>query len=255
MIRGLTHLLSLKSRERDAKRYEDVYSNLLKEKTLFDGIESVETIYRKPFFKYYSLLKQNVTKDMAVLELGCGSGTHSGLVMQINENFSMLDISESALKICAIKGNGKVKTLLGSIDQIPTSDNFFDLVISCGSFSYVKWSDLQKEVIRVTKPGGSLIFLDSLNHNPIYILNRFMHVLTRKRTLASVIRIPTLKSLTSLSQNYKSSEIFFFDSLIWLRKLGVSNSVIEKKLDILERKFIFRKFSFRVVGVFANLQK
>ena len=242
--------------KKDAKRYEKVYAeNLSQGFNNKLGLQGVEEIYRKPFIKYYELLEEIIKPDTNILELGCGTGLHTATLCNLSNNVTALDISSSAVELCKRNTNNLVKTIVGSMDNIPVSDNTFDLVVSCASFSYVEWNRLQKEILRDSKVGSSVVFLDSLNHNPIYVLNRFIHFVMGRRTLATVIRIPTNRKLRNLLKYYQSNEIYYFDSFIWVRKILRKWPSVAKGLsDNLESISFLEILSFRVVGLGINLK-
>ena len=56
--------------------------------------------------------------------------------------------------------NGIIK--VGHVDNIPFEDNTFDIVISKWALQLVEYIDpVYKEILRVLKPGGNLIYLSS----------------------------------------------------------------------------------------------
>ena len=240
-----------KSQVADRDRYEKVYSKLHESNSRLEtGISAVPEIFRSPFVKYYDLLKSNIHSNTKVLELGSGTGIHTKVLCELANDVTALDISKSSLDLCKKNTSNKVKVILGSMESIPCPDNSFDVVVSCGSFSYAKLEKLKSEIERVLVPGGTLIYLDSLNYNPIYVLNRFVHFLFRNRTLLTVLRIPTMGKLRAISENFSSSEIFFFDSFLWLRNLLVKIGIrIPKFLMKLETSRKLQFLAFRIVGI------
>ena len=48
------------------------------------------------------------------------------------------------------------------------------------------------EIYRVLKPGGFVIIVDSLNNNPIYKFNRYLHYLRDNRSKDTLQRIPDI---------------------------------------------------------------
>ena len=105
--------------------------------------------------------------------------------------------------------------LNSSIDNIPLPDQSIDVVVSCESLSYADPKRVNNEILRVLKPGGSLIVIDALNHNPIYKLNRILKILLGTRSFNSVFRIPNIKRIKGLKSSFEQSEVYFFGKWNW----------------------------------------
>lgn len=249
--------LSKRARLADAKRYESTYRNMLEKKIEIEpGLKAIESKYKRPFLRYYEILGAQIGKSDKVLELGCGTGIHTEILCDLSNQVSVLDISKSSLDLCSTLTNNRVNCLLGSMDEIPVSDNVFDVIVSCGSFSYVSWKKLSTEIIRVSKPGAKLIFLDSLNHNPIYIFNRLTHVLRKQRTMSTVLRIPTKRKLKRLLSNFQTFELYYFDPIMWLFEIMPWKHHLVDRFNLyLERTKLGKMMSFKVVGIGSYLIK
>ena len=63
------------------------------------------------------------------------------------------------------------------MEDLPFSNNSFDVVASAGSLSYGSKKIVDKEILRILRPNGIFICVDSLNNNPIYRFNRFQNYL------------------------------------------------------------------------------
>jgi ubiquinone/menaquinone biosynthesis C-methylase UbiE len=59
------------------------------------------------------------------------------------------------------------------------------------------------EIYRVLKNKGAFIAIDSLNNNPIYRLNRYLHYLKGERSLSTIARMPDLKLLRKYEQKFQ----------------------------------------------------
>jgi SAM-dependent methyltransferase len=105
------------------------------------------------------------------------------------------------------------------MEEIPLPAKSIDMIISSGSLSYGDPDLVNKEIFRLLKPGGHLIVLDSLNGNPIYRLNRWLHYARGKRTKSTISRIPDKARIRSLSLDFNNSEIFYFGSYLPIMEL------------------------------------
>jgi ubiquinone/menaquinone biosynthesis C-methylase UbiE len=114
-----------------------------------------------------------------VLDLGCGAGWATRLLARsvAGEDQSGqvvgLDVSDEmiALAQASSKAFPTVQYVVGSAQQIPWQDNFFDKVLSVESFYY--YTDQEQaveELFRVTAPGGGIFILINLYRNNPYSL-------------------------------------------------------------------------------------
>ena len=103
------------------------------------------------------------------------------------------------------------------LENLPFKDKSFDAVVSAGSLSYGDSMKIDLEVRRVLKPGGYFICVDSLNNNPLYYINRFIHVKEKKREKISFLNMPTIKRIKSISKMYKKTEVKYFGCISFFR--------------------------------------
>lgn len=251
------NFFSLRAQKIDSSRYQEAYSRQIENKQIPEpGLINIPEVHRKPFYEYYKFLEAEIYKTSRVLELGSGAGIHTSILCDLSEDVTALDISNASLQLCRAVTRNRCKPLEGSIDAIPVPDNSYDVVVSCGSLSYANWKTLTAEIIRVTKPGGKFIFLDSVNGNPIYIGNRIIHVLRRRRTLATVLRIPTKRKIGKFMNCYEEHSVLFMDKWLWLYK-GQTNKMKNpgRLVQKLEEGRLFESWAFKVVGAASGLKK
>jgi SAM-dependent methyltransferase len=226
--------------------------NRLKQKS---GISCIDEIHKPPFELYYKLIQQNIRKDMVVLELGGGTGCHTGELVLTGASVFILDISEESLKVAKIKFPEIRRTILASMSSIPLAENSVDAIVSCGSLSYGDPVTTSSEIDRVLKPGGILIVLDSLNHNPFYRFNRYIGFLTRIHSKSSINRTPNLPRINQLRGYFLFSQLSYFGSYLWLIipiKKIIGDSFGVKINNWLEKKFPSNKNSFKFILICKN---
>ena len=73
-----------------------------------------------------------------------------------------------------------------------------------------------KEIFRVLKPGGIFICVDSLNENPLYKFNRWLNYKRGRRSLGTLINMPTMRLIKKYNTNFESISINFFGALVWI---------------------------------------
>jgi SAM-dependent methyltransferase len=204
------------------------------------------------FYQQVSIVLNN--KNLQVLELGAGYGRISTFIAKFTNYLTVLDISGTALELNKIRNINIYKSIVSSMDCIPIADRSIDVVIAGESLSYSDPYSTDQEILRILKPGGSLIIIDALNHNPMYIINRWLKVFLNKRSVNSAYRIPTVKRIHRLASDFGIVKIVFFGKWIWLIKL--LNYFIPKKyiLNLSERcdRFGMNKFAFKFVLVAQN---
>ena len=99
-----------------------------------------------------------------VLDLGCGAGLATLELSRRKYRVQAMDISENMLRRAQVncqqadicEGTSFIR---GDADSLPFPDNTIDLVVSIGLIGYMsEWRDSIREMVRVTKPDGYLIF-------------------------------------------------------------------------------------------------
>ena len=109
----------------------------------------------------------SIREDATVLDIGCGGGGTIKKLAQIVIKGKVygIDYSEDSVKISqnANKGAiqaGRVEIRQGSVSCLPYPENTFDLITAIETHYF--WPNLVndlKEVLRVLKPGGTLIMM------------------------------------------------------------------------------------------------
>jgi SAM-dependent methyltransferase len=108
-----------------------------------------------------------IRKCDAILDVGCGGGrtVHKLAGIATRGRVYGIDSSEASVMVSRRANKqfietGQVEIRHGSVSSLPFSDSEFDLVTAVNSHCY--WPDLvadMKEVLRVLKPGGTLMIL------------------------------------------------------------------------------------------------
>jgi SAM-dependent methyltransferase len=222
------------------------------------GLNGVPSKHHGPFEAYYKSLSELIYPGMKVLEIGSGTGLHTSVAVDFGADITALDISKDALEVLNLRFNGKVKTLCADMVSIPLADDSFELVISCGSLSYGKPTEVYNEVIRLLKPGGSIVFLDTLNHNWIYSLNRFRHYIQGGRTFSTLKWMPRIRTIRRYEAKFASSSVHYFGKALWLHGLldsAFPSTFVDKTLKKIDDSRFFPKSAFKFLLVCSNLQK
>ena len=210
----------------EKRRYDARADGLMHVRKQSEGESTFEVISDKhdPKYKalieYRNLLKATITPGTKVLELGAGMGENSEPLLNQNCDLYLLDISQISLNVAKERWGSQVNIVLANIEEIPFSNDFFDFVVGAGCLSYGNPRKVDREISRVLKPGGSLILVDALNHNPIYVFNRIRHLLSRHRSMSTVVRIPRLKRINGLATQFEEHDVQFFGNYLWLYQVS-----------------------------------
>ena len=119
--------------------------------------------------------KIGVTKDLNVLDLGCGDGTTAIPEAKLKANVLGVDIAKNLVEA----GNDRAKAAGitncifqegDATDLQGLEDHSFDLVVTIfGAMFAPKPFDVAKEMVRVTKPGGRIVMGNWIPGDPTLV--------------------------------------------------------------------------------------
>ena len=125
----------------------------------------------------YKWIKDRCAPGIKVLDFGCGNGENGIYAARCDADVIGIDISPEGVananlnaKQAGVDDHCRFEVMDG--ENMIFADNFFDLAVEYGVFHHV---DLKKAIIelnRVLKPGGEMICIEALRHNPIIHLYR-----------------------------------------------------------------------------------
>lgn len=124
------------------------------------------------------------------MEIGGGIGENTEFLLECGFNVCATDISSISVEVMKKRFSkyGNFSSEVADMEKLPFNNESFDVVCSAGSLSYGDNDVVMNEIHRVIKPGGLFICVDSLNENPIYIVNRWLGYVRGKRTLSTITR-------------------------------------------------------------------
>ena len=254
-------------RERDKARYneraERVVASGMCDALCADGAISISPELRTPYLEYEALIQLHADLGSESLDVCCGNGLHSLVAAKAGSNVTASDIAENNLVLVnarASRAGVKITTVVANAERVPLPDSSFDVVTCAGSLSYLDHSKVLAEINRILKYGGVFICVDSLNHNPLYRFNRWIHYLLGDRTKSTLLRMPTMRVFDKFESEigpvvYRSFHgIFSF--LIPLLKPLLGASTTGRVLDYLDLSFpALRSQAFKFVAVVQKQSK
>lgn len=223
-------------------------------KYINEGADSFDLPIRAPYLVYESFLHSHLCPSSSVLEIGAGTGPFTGVLLRIGAKVCATDISPRSLEVLERRhqGVGCLETHVVDMECLPFSDEKFDMVTSAGSLSYGNNLLVMNEVFRVLKPGGVFVCVDSLNHNPIYRFNRWVHYLRGNRTLSTLIRMPKVSLIDKYALRFGSVETQYFGAASWTIPLFArlfGDEVAARISDWVDQAVRVRKSAFKFVMI------
>ena len=177
------------------------------------GSQTMTSYLRTPYIFYEQKIAELIPPSHRVLELGAGAGLHTRALLQTGAQVIPSDISPNSLSLLKQRFKnvpGNLKTEVADMESLPFDDSSFEVITSAGSLSYGDPHLVDAEIRRVLRPGGMLICVDSLNHNPVYSANRWLHHMRGNRSKSTLKRMPDMARIRALSKGFSCVNIRYF---------------------------------------------
>ncbi|HQZ06108.1 MAG TPA: class I SAM-dependent methyltransferase [Burkholderiaceae bacterium] len=252
-------------KQAELRRYDDRAMSRLAAAELappeLDGVGSLPAYLRAPYLHYQAMAAELIRPQHSVLELGSGTGSHTLALASSGARVIATDISLHSLKYLKRRLDAQgvaVQTLVADMEALPFADNAFDVVACAGSLSYGDPARVDSEIRRVLRPGGCFICVDSLNHNPVYRVNRLIHCYRGNRTRSTLARMPNLARIKQISRMFLASKVRYFGALSFVMPVMVSVIGQERSSrfsDWFDHCVDIRRSAFKFVLVAQNLDK
>jgi len=155
--------------------------------------------------KYLPYREENGKCKYNILDAGCGTGFLTGKLQEFGKIWGV-DININALKYAKQRG---VMIQKASVESLPFSDNFFDLIISIDVLYHKRVDEKGAlgEFFRVLKPGGKLLL-----KLPAFQLLRGSHDIVahtkRRYTKTALSKILTEFGFNEIRLTYLASFLF-----------------------------------------------
>jgi 2-polyprenyl-3-methyl-5-hydroxy-6-metoxy-1,4-benzoquinol methylase len=128
--------------------YESFAEHFDSKMNMYDTNKRLEVVFKE-------LLTEDIS-NKKLLDAGCGTGWFSRVAAERGANVTSMDLGDNLLAKVALKCSSE--RVVGSILNIPLSDNDFDIVISSEVIEHVPDPlRAMQELYRVLKPGGIMI--------------------------------------------------------------------------------------------------
>lgn len=246
----------------EEKHYDQKYSSSIK-KWKYDQL------FRSAHNEFMSLVHETIIENefIKILDLGCGDGHRTIEFLQYNNiAFTGIDISNEGIKKANKNKMGNSVYMVMDAEKLNFKSNSFDLIINYGSFSSLNMLVVWPQLLKVLKPEGSIIGIETIGDNPIFSLKRKINYWRRLRSpviINNIIKLKTLNLWASSFKNYRN-KTFGLISIIWAPIIALlpQNKFPEKLIAISDRldKYLLgsptmQTLSFKSVFEYKSLQK
>ncbi len=202
-----------------------------------------------------------------ILDYGCGNGVHSIFLAKNGAEVIGIDLSEPSLEVAKSKAKkqgveDKIKFLKMDCEIMDFPDDFFDIIFDGGTFSSLDLNKALPELVRVLRPNGFLIGIETFGHNPVTNLKRKFNKLSGKRTEWAESHILKSKNLKEMEKYFSKVEVYFFHFISFLAFPFLKFSggrILLKFLESIDKILLklpfFKKYAFKIVFIFSKPKK
>jgi hypothetical protein len=103
-----------------------------------------------------------------------------------------------------------------------------------------------------------MIVVDSLNNNPVYRFNRYLHYLRGNRSKSTLTRMPTVSLLDKYTKKFGHTEVKYFGAITWVYPL-LSKVLTEKVMSEFSNRidtiFNIKRSAFKFVMMVVKNEK
>ena len=251
----------LSDKEIEMRRYDEraklVLSQNVKNALAADGAKSVLLPLRAPYLAFESIIREHSRIGIRVLDLCGGTGLHSLTAARLGAEVTVTDIAPHNLELASLRAKNaglKIKTVVADADSLPFPERSFEVVTCAGSLSYINHARLIVQLERILIPGGAFLFVDSLNHNPIYQLNRYFGYLRGRRSRGTLLKMPDMQLLDTFRAVFPDLTVSYhgiFSFMSPILSLFISQRPTARLLDKIDAAAPpwLQKMSFKIVVV------
>lgn len=145
-----------------------------------------------------------------VLEYGCSYGDSCIAYSQVAKSATGIDISDTAIETGRARalaaGRDNVRLEVMNAEAMTFPDNSFDLVFGSGIIHHLDVGRSLSELKRVLRPGGRVVFVEPLGHNPAIELYRRLTPKARTPDEHPLLK----KDFDAFSAIFDSAEFTFY---------------------------------------------
>lgn len=170
-----------KMRDLEARKLEEIeFHNTIRSAAVLDDPEAYE--YYRSNEKFYAIDRANRTlceswlrercRGKQVLDYCCGEGYYSMFVAEHGGEVTGVDISDVSIEGCRDEARKRGVSHLTHFqvmdaERLEFPDDAFDYIVCAGVLHHLDLARAYPELARVLRPGGEIICMEPLRHNPL----------------------------------------------------------------------------------------
>lgn len=167
---------------------------------------NINRYYKKIFCKY-------LPKCEKILEFGAGTGRFSSIIKEFGKSCCLTDFS---LEMLMMNREKKLAKICADTINLPFPNEYFDCCAGVTTFCYLPdKKEGIKELVRVTKPGGTIFILDQNRDSFVYLISKLYYLKKRKLNRQPQVAESNLRYLIS-TFNEAGLEIVDSGTLSWI---------------------------------------
>jgi ubiquinone/menaquinone biosynthesis C-methylase UbiE len=254
--------MNLKMKESVSNFYDRRGHHALSHASSKFGAAAIPLFCQSPYRQLEKKWAKLLASESTVLDIGTGTGLHAIYPALCGAFVEGLDVSEKSIEAAKqlAKTNGvsdQTNFQVANVDSgLPFSDNSFDAILISGSLYYFNIEKLMPEILRVLKPKGSFIALETNGDN--FLLNGYRRLKNKRishRDESTLKKLLGKREIKKLSSYFKYSKSDYYDitafltaSLKWNKTLERHSYFIFSRIDSLLVKFpFFWRLSFKFI--------
>lgn len=158
-------------------------------------------------------LRQRCRPGVTVLDFACGSGENGILAAAFGAEVRGMDISPEGVENANLNARqeglaDRCRFEVMDGENMTYADNTFDYGVEYGALHHVELDAAMAELARVIKPGGEMICIEAMRHNPL--IHAYRKRTPHLRTAWEVDHILGVESLDTMRKYFKRVDAHFF---------------------------------------------
>ena len=207
---------------------------------LNDKIEN-DIVIQNPYKYIDNYLIELIYKkkhNLKLLDYCCGTGLRSITAVKSGYECYGVDISQKSILIARKRLSAYNSTIpnnyiVGNAEKLDYRNDYFDVIISYGSFSYLDFDAALSEIIRVLKSDGIFIILDTTKNNIFINLKRYIKYKYNIVTKYHIDNLFDMDKINMLEHNYFKSFHTSYFHLLSIYTIPLPDYAFFKKLKTL----------------------